>query len=96
MVATFQVIDTMRQHFDKSDKGPEMTNFLLCMVDLGEAPMRVMPRYRLDPEQGEVEKFSGGQLNGKTVKIEIREMSGKGNPIVRGKMLGVVNGANGK
>jgi len=54
--------------------------------------MRVMPRYRLDPEQGEVEKFSGGQLNGKSVKIEIREMSGKGNPVIRGKFLNVING----
>jgi len=92
MVGQFKVIDTMRQHFEKSDRGPEMTNHLLCMVDEGEAPMRVMPRYRLDPEQGEVEKFSGGQLNGKSVKIEIREMSGKGNPVIRGKFLNVING----
>lgn len=89
MVGKFLVIDTMRQHFEKSDKGPEQTNHLLCMVDQGEAPMRVMPRYRLDGELGEVEKFSGGQLNGKVVRIEIREMSGKGNPVIRGRMLGI-------
>ena len=49
--------------------------------------MRVMPRYILDADQGEIEKFAGGQLNGKSVKIEVREMSGKGNPTIRGRII---------
>lgn len=92
MVGQFQVVDTMKRHFDKSDKFPEQTLHQLCLVDQGEAPMRVMPRYNLDAEFGEIERFSGGQLNGKSIKIEIREMSGKGNPTIRGKIIGV-NGA---
>lgn len=54
--------------------------------------MRQLPRYALEAEQGEIEKFAGGQLNGKSVKIEIREMSGRGNPSIRGKIIGPVNG----
>lgn len=88
MVGQFKVIDTMRRHFEKSDRGPEQTIHQLCLLDEDPiAPMRQMPRYSLDPEAGEVEKFSGGQLNGKSVKIEVREMSGKGNPTIRGKLI---------
>lgn len=92
MVGQFRVIDTVRRHFDKSDRFPEQTYHELCLVDEGEAPMRQMPRYRLEAEHQEVEKFSGGQLNGKSIRIEVREMSGKGNPTIRGKILGSVNG----
>lgn len=88
MVGSFKVIDTMRRHFDKSERGPEQTFHQLCLLDEDPiAPMRQMPRYTLDPDQGEVEKFSGGQLNGKSVKIEVREMSGKGNPNIRGRII---------
>lgn len=91
MIGMFRVIDTMRRHFDKSDRGPEQTIFQLCLLDEDTvAPMRQMPRYTLDPEAGEVEKFSGGQLNGKSIKIEVREMSGTGNPTIRGRL--VLNG----
>lgn len=92
MVGQFMVVDTMKRHFDKTDRFPEQTLHQLCLVDQGEAPMRVMPRYTLDAEAGEIEKFSGGQLNGKSIRIEIREMSGKGNPTIRGKIIGQANG----
>lgn len=93
MVGTFEVIDTIRRHFEKSDRGPEQTIHQLCCIDKGKAPMRQMPRYTLEPEFQEVERFSGGQLNGKTIEIEVREMSGKGNPTIRGKIIGQVNGS---
>lgn len=54
--------------------------------------MRQMPQYLLSEENGEIEKFSAGQLNGKSVRIEVREMSGRGNPQMRGKIINVVNG----
>lgn len=91
MVNQFKVIDTVRQHFGATATRGEQTNHLLVMFDEGDCPMRQMPRYLLDPEQGEVEKFSGGQLNGKSVKVEVREMFGKGNPTIRGKLI--LNGA---
>lgn len=88
MVGNFLVIDTIKRHFDKTEKFAEQTYHQLCLVDQGEAPLRVMPRYTLEAEFGEIEKFGGGQLNGKTVKLEIREMSGKGNPTIRGRIVG--------
>jgi len=93
MINQFRVIDTVRQHWAARANFPERTDHLLILLDEGKAPMRQMPRYLLDGDQGEVEKFSAGQLNGKSVEIEVREMSGKGNPQIRGKVVGVVNGA---
>lgn len=88
MVGEFQVIDTVKRHYDKSDRGPEQDWIELCVIDQCKvAPMRQMPRYRLDESENEVEKFGGGQLNGKIVKIEVREMSGKGNPTIKGKLI---------
>lgn len=54
--------------------------------------MRQMPRYMMDANAGEIEKFSGGQLNGKLIEIEVREMNGRGNPTMKGRVIGVVNG----
>lgn len=89
MVGQFKVIDTVRQHFAATPQRAEQTNHLLVIMDEGECPMRQMPRYLLDPDLGEVEKFSGGQLNGKSVKIEVRETFGKGNPTIRGRLIGL-------
>jgi len=85
-------MDTIRQHFAATSTRPEQTNHQLCCVDEGEAPMRQMPRYQLDADLGEIEKFGGGQLNGKSIKVEIREMFGKGNPTIKGRIINVVNG----
>lgn len=95
MVATFQVIDTIRKHWPASSQGPERTDFKLILLDVGECPMRQMPQYNLEADYQEIEKFSAGQLNGKRVKIEVREMSGRGNPQMRGKIAEVI-GANGR
>lgn len=92
MVGQFKVLDTVRQRFAATATRAEQVNNLLICFDEGECPMRQMPRYLLDPEQGEVEKFGGSQLNGKSIKIEIREMFGKGNPTMRGRVIGPVNG----
>lgn len=93
MVGQFRVIDTMKRHFDKTDRFPEQTLHQLCLLDEDTvAPMRQMPRYTLEADHGEIEKFAGGQLNGKSIRIEVREMSGKGNPTIRGKIIGPVNG----
>lgn len=89
MTGTFQVIDTIREVWPARDGRAEQINHKLVMVDLDkENPMHVMPRYALDAQRGEIEKFSGGQLNGKTVKIAIHEMFGKGgtNPTIKGKL----------
>lgn len=92
MVNQFKVIDTVRKHYPASQQMSERTNHLLILLDEGECPMRQLPQYILDENQGEVEKFSGGQLNGKSVKVEVREMNGRGNPTMRGKIVSVVNG----
>lgn len=92
MVAQFRVIDTIKQHWPARGNFAERTDNLLCLLDEGECPMRQMPRYALDEQQGEIEKFAGGQLNGKSVRLEVREVSGKGNPTIRGKVLNIVNG----
>ncbi|HEV2210252.1 MAG TPA: hypothetical protein VG167_15855 [Verrucomicrobiae bacterium] len=94
MVGKFKVIDTTKQAWPARDGRPEQINHLLILLDEGECPMRQMPRYVLDADAGEVEKFSGGQLNGKSVQIEVREMSGKGNPTMRGRLI--VNGSTPK
>lgn len=93
MIGIFKVTETITQTWPARDGRPEQINKLLVCRDEGEAPMRSNPRYVLDPNQGEVEKFAGGQLNDKLVKIEVREMSGKGNPTMRGKIIGLVNGS---
>jgi len=88
MIGQFKVVDTVKRHYDKSDRGPEQTFFQLCLLDEDPvAPMRMMPRYTLDKEQGEVEKFSGGQLNGKSVKIEVREIGKGQTPSLIGRLL---------
>lgn len=88
MVGKFKVIDTVRKHYEKSDRGPEQTLYELCLLDEDTiAPMRQMPRYRLDKEQGEVEKFSGGQLNGKSVTLEVREMARGKDPVIVGRLI---------
>lgn len=92
MVGQFRVIDTFVQHWPARGDRPAQDIPTLSLLDEGEFPMRQMPRYALEGLQGEVEKFAGGQLNGKSVKIEIREMSGRGNPSIRGKIIGPVNG----
>lgn len=94
MVNKFQVLDTVKVHWPARGNFPERTDHQLILIDQGECPMRVMPRYQLDPEVGEVEKYCGGQLNGKSVKIEVREMFGKGgtNPTIRGRVQSVENG----
>lgn len=93
MVAVFEVIDTIEQNFEASGNMPARKNKLLVLLDRGECPMRQMPRYVLDPAQGEVEKYAAGQLNRQTIKIEIREMAGRGNPTMRGRIVGPVNGS---
>lgn len=94
MVAQFKVLDTIKQHWPARGNFPERTDNLLVLIDEGECPMRVMPRYALDPEAQEIERFGGGQLNGKSIKLEIREIFGKGgtNPTIRGRVVGAVNG----
>lgn len=94
MVNQFKVIDTFVQHWPARGDMPAQNIPTLALTDEGECPMRQMPRYALDANQNEVEKFAGGQLNGKSVKIEIREMSGRGNPSIRGRIVGPVT--NGK
>lgn len=91
MVNKFQIIDTVRKHYPASQQMAERTNHLLICLDQGECPMRQLPQYVLDEAQGEVEKYSGGQLNGKSVKIEVREMNGRGNPQMRGRIVEVLN-----
>lgn len=87
MIARFQVVDTSRQDYPASDKGPARTVFNLHCFDLDtKAPMRQMPKYRLN-EGPETEKYSGGQLNGKQITIAVREMAGTGNPVIRGEIL---------
>jgi hypothetical protein len=92
MVGQFKVIDTFVQHWPARGDRPAQNIPTISLLDEGQCPMRQMPRYPLEPEQGEVEKFGGGQLNGKSVNIEIREMSGRGNPTIRGRIVGTVNG----
>lgn len=92
MVGKFQVIDHLKKHWPASDKGPERTDYKLCLLDLGECPMRQMPQYLLDPDTNEIEKYGAGQLTGKIIKIEVREMNGRGNPTMRGRIAEVVTG----
>lgn len=94
MVGKFLVIDTVRKHYPQSSMGPERTDFKLVLLDQGQCPMRQMPQYLLEGEFGEIEKYSAGQLNGKSVEIEVREMNGRGNPTMRGRIVGLA--ANGK
>jgi len=95
MVAKFQVLDTVKKHYPQSSMGPERTDHKLIIFDLGECPMRQMPQYILEPQYDEVEKYGAGQLNGKSVMLEVREMAGRGNPTVRGRIASVV-GQNGE
>lgn len=95
MIAKFQVIDTTKKHWPASANGPERTDYKLILLDLSEAPMRQMPQYLLEMEYGEVEKYSAGQLNGKQLRIEVREMNGRGNPTMKGKIFEIL-GANGE
>lgn len=92
MVGKFLVVDTVKKHWPASQTQAERTDYKLCLLDQGECPMRQMPQYLLDPDAGEVEKYGGGQLNQKSVKIEVREMNGRGNPTMRGRIIEVVSG----
>jgi len=94
MVGKFEVIDTLTKFWAASQNGPERTDHSLILLDRGECPMRQMPRYILDAAAGEVEKYSNHQLDGKVITVEVREMSGRGNPTMKGRVVGVVT--NGK
>lgn len=89
MVGKFLVIDTIRKHYPQSSMGPERTDYKLICQDQGECPMHVMPQYLLDGNKGEVESYSGGQLNNKSVMIEVRSMTGRGNPTMTGRIVGL-------
>lgn len=89
MIAKFRVIDSSKQHYAAQNGQPERTVFNLHCLDLDtKAPMRQMPKYRLTDE--EVPKYGGGQLNGKDIVVAVREMTGTGNPIIRGEILEVL------
>lgn len=92
MVGKFLIIDTIRKHYPQSSMGPERTDHKLICQDQGECPMHVMPQYVLDGQKGEVESYAGGQLNGKSVMIEVRSMTGRGNPTMSGRIVGLANG----
>lgn len=47
--------------------------------------MRQMPRYVLT--EAETEPYAGGKINGQIVHVEIREMNGSGNPMMKGRII---------
>jgi len=95
MVAEFQVIDYIKQEYPARDGMPAAVYHRLICLDVGECPMRQLPQYQL--QDSEVEKFANVGSAGKRLKLEVREMSGRGNPLMKGRIIGVVgNGAQGK
>lgn len=87
MIAKFRVIDTSKQHYQANNGQPERTVYNLHLLDLDtKAPMRQMPKYRLQDGK-ETELYAGGQATGKDITVAVREMTGTGNPLVRGEIL---------
>ena len=88
MIAPFTVVDTSKKPYPASDRGPAGTNYFLHLLDQDKrAPMRQMPKFKL--HEDDVAKYGGGQLNGKSVIIAVREMAGIGNPTMTGEILEV-------
>jgi len=86
MIGTFEVIDYVRSDYAASATQGAKTVHHLFVRDIGECPLRQIPKYQL--LDGECEKFANSGSTGKQLKIEIREMGGRVTPVIKGRIVG--------